>query len=175
MAQTQVQEPDGTEPTQAQPTVVPPDSVIYGTFLRHAATFEKLAKANEAHGASGAFYRNHLTHKFGITADEQKKVSTITQTYLSNYHALLQKIHLETQNWRALNFPNNQHIPGTPKPALSPMLISLYRQLQQTTLQARDQVHTALGDTRFAQLDAQVRARAAKDILKVNAFEANNK
>ncbi len=150
-----------------RPGATAPDQVVYGVFLRHVGTFENLAEANEARGESGAAYRNHLAHKFGLTITEQTKVNEIAQTYVTQYKALNQQLEAAAKDYRALNFPNNEHIAGAPAPAKSPALIAIQEQIRQTTLQARDQVHAALGDTRFAQVDAQVRARATHDLSKI--------
>ena len=93
----------------------------------------------------------------------------IAQVYLRQYKALNQQLQAEAKNFRALNFPNNKQAAETPAPPKSPALLAIQKQIRLATLQARDQVHAALGDTRFVQVDGQIRARGTHDLSKIAA------
>ena len=118
---------------ELDPNVLPPrmrpgstiqDHVMYGAFLRHVATFESLAEANEAKGESGAPYRNTIMNKFGLTAAEQTRISTIANKYQAQHQALRQQLKAEIKTFQALNFPGNKHIPGIPTPTKRPPAVS---------------------------------------------------
>lgn len=77
-----------TLPPSVRDGYVPPDRILYGSFLRSAAVFEKRAQANEANGLSGDAYRRHLVHKLGITPAEQQQIGGIALRYYDRWAAL---------------------------------------------------------------------------------------
>jgi hypothetical protein len=55
----------------------PPDYLIYGSFLRNEAAFEKLARHEEQEGRSGNAYRAHFISLYGLSASEQNTIAAI--------------------------------------------------------------------------------------------------
>lgn len=138
-----------------------PEHVAYRMFLRHAAAMEREARSNEAQARSGEAYRNHIVHKFGVTAEEQSKIAEIALGFDQDLSALRAQEKQILDAFEAKYFPNHRYPKGIPLPTSPAELIPLEDQVKTRTLQARDQIHAALGDERFSHLDSMVKFRTA--------------
>lgn len=94
-----------------RPGYVPPGRVLYGSFLRSEAVFEKKAESNEANGVSGDAYRKHFVRQLGITSPEQQQISQIALRYYERYTALKTELQDAVKQFRAVNFPGNVYDP----------------------------------------------------------------
>lgn len=159
---------------------VPPDRILYGAFLRSAAVFEQKAQANESKGLSGDAYRRHFVHKLGITPSEQARISQIALRYYDRYTVLKTQLNDAVAQFRAANFPGNVYQPVYDRdnnfilPPTPPEIARLGAQLDALTQASRDEIHAALGDTRFASLDSALRARASKDFERLKALHSGS-
>lgn len=159
-------------PPLSREGVIPPDRVLYGALLRNEAVFERQAQANQAKGLNGAPYRNHFTRQFGLTSEEQTQVARIATTYYDQWLALKAQARKLAHEFRSYNFPERVYERDTPLPPRFPPLADLAKVMEAVTLQARDEMRTALGGDRFRRLDSLLRARAAHDYHAVDKLRA---
>jgi hypothetical protein len=159
---------------------VPPDRILYGSFLRSVAVFEKRAQEKEAQGLSGDAYRRHFVHKLGISATEQQQISQIALRYYDRWSTLKAQLNEAVKQFRAENFPGSIYEPVYDAngryilPATPPEIAHLGAQLDLLTQASRDEIHSALGDSRFAYLDSALRARASRDFETLKSLHSGS-
>lgn len=134
-----------------------PETVMYRIFFTHVAVFEQNARNAEAHGKSGAPWRNHLLHKYGLTSAEQQQIATEALSYHNQMNAIRAQVQLEKAAFEqqyGLSDHKGHLAAGAP---LHPSAIhSLRKQADALTLNSKAHVQTLLGDTRFGELDQKI-------------------
>lgn len=150
----------------------PPDYLIYGSFLRNEAAFEKLARQEEQGGRSGNAYRAHFISLYGLSASEQNTIAAIALEHDSTVSPLRAQKAKLANDFRQEMFPDGRHMYGTPAPARSPEIQALRQRIVNEELATRERIHQALGDARFRHLDGVLRARAQHDFKTIAALTA---
>ncbi len=136
-----------------------PDRVVYHMFLRHIAALEHQAQQAQANGQNPNPWRNHILHKFGLTAEEQQRITPIALEYEAQWRNIHEREQVVAKAYKARYFPNGTWPKGQPLPPRSSELIHLRDSSRNLTQQTMERVVANLGPVRFSTLNATVRSR----------------
>jgi len=140
-----------------------PEYVVYGHLFRYHNFLMQKAEEAERRGEDASFFRNFYQREASLDDRQATMLSEIAAQCELDLKAVDAEAKVIIDQVRA-RYASSQVKPDEPVPPPPPELLALQERRNNLILQARDQLHKALGESAFNDFQTYVREKVASQI-----------